>query len=71
MMGKEGENKNYLLRWWLLVHSGPFLGLPIVHLCVLDQHLGVVFCLGFSPFYFLLLFPCQVFFLLFIYLFGS
>ncbi len=35
MMGKEGENKNYLLRWCLLVLSGPFLGLPLVHLCVL------------------------------------
>jgi hypothetical protein len=33
--------------------------------------LSVVFCLDFNPFCFLLLFPCRVFFLLFIYLFLS
>jgi hypothetical protein len=31
---------------------------------------GVVFCLDFGPFFFLLLFPCCVFFPLFIYLFN-
>jgi hypothetical protein len=41
------------------------LRLPIVHFALLS----VVFCLNFSPLFFLLLFPCQVFFLpLFIYL---
>jgi len=34
------------------------LGLPIVHFAPS----GVVFGLDFSPFFFLLLFPCQVFF---------
>jgi hypothetical protein len=35
------------------------LGLPIVHFALL----GVVFCLDFNPFFFLFLFPYQVFFL--------
>jgi hypothetical protein len=51
--------------WFLL------LGLPIVHFVLL----GVIFCLDFGPFFFLLLFPCQVFFLSkcfsFIYLFYN
>jgi hypothetical protein len=42
------------------------LGLPIV--C--SALSGVVFCLDFSPFFFLLLFHCHVFFPLFIYLFS-
>ncbi len=35
------------------------LGLPIVHSALS----GVIFCLDFGPFFILLLFPCQVFFI--------
>jgi hypothetical protein len=54
-----GDGFKSLVSWFLL------LGLPVV--CYALS--AVIFCLDFDYFIFLLLFPCQVFFLLFINLF--
>ncbi len=43
--------------------SGFLLRLPIVRFALS----GVVFCLDFSPFFFLLLFNCRVFFLIYLF----
>jgi len=47
-----------------------FTPTPLKLYIVCLAHLGVVFCLDFSPFFFLLLFPWGMFFPLFIYLFS-
>jgi hypothetical protein len=80
MLGREGENNNYLLRWvcvhpktaWMasswtgaLVATSSLWPIPWASHCafVCFALLVVIFCFHFNPFYFLLLFPCRVFFL--------